>query len=158
MSKRTKKKTKEARISAVLLKSRRIFAKAYMETGKVSTLIAQMNFDQLVEEEILSVSKALRILNNPKEMKKWVDIAEKEFLESEQGKSAKLLKNTSFKSAMTAGITSGVVVGTVFCLLSPFVATLIQPTANEILKPSPKIEKAPKPNPIPQQSNITSPP
>ncbi len=118
--------------------------------------MAQYEFDQVVELGILPISEAFRILNDKKGMKRLLDAAEKSYLASEHGKLTQIHKNTSFKSAMIAGIASGAVI----CLFSPFVNELLQPTAKEILGRAPKQSDEPKPaqqqSPAPSNTTINN--
>lgn len=125
---KTKAATESSEVVAVYMKAKREFNKAYNESGKVSILLARHMFEQKVEAGF-PISRAHAVLNSPKEMKRFLKEVEKIHQQTELGKIEQVLKNTSFKSAMLAGLTSGGIV----MLLTPFVTPFIQPAANEVL-------------------------
>lgn len=136
-------------VLATFFKAKNEFTKAYKKSGRLSVLVARQIFEQKIEEGF-RINKANEILNDPRKMKKFLDEFHEIYLQSEQGKIEQLLKNTSFKSAMIAGVTSG----TVIMLLSPFFNPLVQPLVDKVFGIPPKKTESPAPAPAPAPAPI----
>ncbi|MDD3183465.1 MAG: hypothetical protein PHD48_11785 [Alphaproteobacteria bacterium] len=132
----------------------------------LAILLAHANFNRNVAnnlvpgaKEKLPIDAANRILGDQSDFEKYI-IEEQKFLNyyiSELAKAreneriARIDGNTRLKSTLIVSVT----VGTVFCVLSPFVTTLLQPAADKLCKPAKQEEKAP-PAPVMQFNNTTN--
>lgn len=140
MSKKITKNQYIPTTAEALLEAEKLFSAAYAKSNKVSALIAQYEFSQLIKADNKFATEALCLLKNKKEMKKLLDRAENTHLSDEKGKIDKLLNNTSTVTAAT--------IASAFMLISiglgPFITPYIQPYADRYHK-KPAADQVTKP-------------
>ncbi len=118
--------------------SRRAFGEQYKVTRKPSVLIAQNMIEDAVEKGTVSVTEATAFFRNPADFANLLLEAETEYQNSEDQKihdrMFNLERNTDWKAAAAVSLGAGMVTGLVFAVVSPFVSTWLQPTADALFK------------------------
>lgn len=134
-----------------LKETRKAFQRRYEETHMASVLIAQIMLEGYVERKEMSEEDALKLIHNGVAFADFLLKAEDLFQKSEHqklhGRMSALERNTDWKPTSVISLATGTITGIVFTLASPFVSTLLQPTADELFGRKPAAQNLPAPQP-----------
>lgn len=113
-------------LGQLLARSGEVFLGRYDKDPDPSILWAYKSFDKHARNGLLPIPDAEKILNDLSMLDDYLDAARDRYNGRMYGVLESIKENTSTRNTVLVAAT----VGTVFCLLSPFVAAWLQPTAD----------------------------